>query len=159
MERKIRRRNGIVRCIKNLIGNIEELLQNDIDDSTREQIIANKTLIKEKEIDLKTLQEEIINEIDNDEEYDKELDTATEFELKIRTLEEKIKKKIETTTVTVPQQQETRNVRSHENTVKLPKLEIKKFGGEPTEWTQFLRHLPQLLTITHSCLGLKNSHI
>ena len=50
MERKIRRRNGIVRYMTDLIGNIEELLQIDIDDSTRERITASKTLIKEKEI-------------------------------------------------------------------------------------------------------------
>jgi len=110
--------------------NIEKLIeQNDnIDENLRQQIAANKTLIKEKEFDRKEIQEEIYDNL-GDDDYNKELDAATDFEIQIRTLEEKIKRVLDNEKHEQPRHEENKE----KSTVRLPKLEIIKFGGEPTE--------------------------
>jgi len=142
MERLKRRRDGLRRVIHNLTKEIDEFIttateenETEIDSNTREKISASKNLIKEKEAEIKELQEEIYDNLDKDDEFDQELDEATEFELEIRRLEERIKS---TLTSTQPQTRKNLTDESNEKTsVRLPRLEIKKFGGEPTEWQQF----------------------
>ena len=142
MERIKRKRDGIKRNINSLKRNVEEALINlhfetPENEAQRETILANQSMIKEREIELKKIQEDILEATEDDEDYDREMDTATEFELEIKTLEQKIKTILGKKTKEIIDVERPPRTDEPKQTVRLPKLEIKKFGGEPTEWTQF----------------------
>ena len=138
MERTLRRRDATKRTIYHLQKKLENLIETEeqITNEIRQEIAARKTLMKEKEIELKELQEDIMSKLEPDE-FEKKLQETTEFELQIRILEEKVKTKLEIETkASYTTRSETSDRRQQQN-VRLPKLEIKRFGGEATEWVQF----------------------
>ena len=141
MERLQRRRDALKRVVYNLKKKIEDLItKNEITNDIREEIFANKTLMKEKEQHLRELQDQIMDELEPDE-FEKEMTEHTEFELNIRILEEKLKTvldlKMQSSVETSSETSSEEKIRHEKQNIRLPKLEIKKFGGEPTEWTQF----------------------
>ena len=85
---------------------------------------------------IKNLDEEILNHVST-EVIDEEIDNSTQFEIKIvkeiKRTELFLKKKSNDfdTSSTVTARSVT------QNTVKLPKLSIKNFSGDPIQWQQF----------------------
>ena len=86
-----------------------------------------------------TLIEEISNIVEADADYESESDIAMETELKSRESLENLRTFLSTKSKsTTHNLQRTDETSRQFNQVKLPKLEIKPFSGNPVEWNTFV---------------------
>ena len=136
MERDKRKRSAAKDIIKTMVDKIQAL----IDDEQKKTEI--ETLIKTIEIkmsSIKSLDDSILNEVP-DEGMKEEMELANEFEVEIVTHLDKFKEKLSkykfssNTTVFKGSISESFDSKSG---VKLPKIFIKKFSGDPLQWQQF----------------------
>ena len=138
LQRYKRRRKGYTTSVSKLIKRIEERLL--VEDTSKDQIqielVALKNTLKEKENTIKELDNNVLDEISDEEEIVAEIENSTTFEVMIKSVEERIKRALHTPPI--QSNESTLSVLSESRTnVKLPKLSLKKFNGEATEWTSF----------------------
>ena len=111
---------------------ISETLNND----EKEEINSLRNTIKDKEIIIKDIDNFILDSLP-EEEIDADIESSTVFELNIKRMEEKMKRivTVEESRIILPSTGSTTS--ETKSNVKLPKLDLKKFDGEPTEWQSF----------------------
>ena len=136
--RNLKRRRTANRNVVNGIVTrmLDKIRKDPFVDDDKLELEAMLLTVKEKMNLIKNLDEEILNHVST-EEIDEEIDNSTQFEIKIvkeiKRTELFLKKKSNDfdTSSTVTARSVT------QNTVKLPKLSIKKFSGDPIQWQQF----------------------
>ena len=131
--RRTAQRNSVLKLMKRfdeLI--ISETLNND----EKEEINSLRNTIKGKEIIIKDIDNFILDSLP-EEEIDADIESSTVFELNIKLMEEKMKRivTVEGSRIILPSTGSTTS--ETKSNVKLPKLDLKKFDGEPTEWQSF----------------------
>ena len=134
--------------LKRIETNIDDAIEEDSDELTKLKGLESTLMCKIKCI--QKLDEEILGKIDDEEEIVKEVEDASEYEeimfgivakveSTIKPLPSRSKKKPElTTTTSSPTSTPTENSPGVKETkVKLPKLEIGQFDGNPINWRGF----------------------
>ena len=139
LKKKIRNRNTHASVIKKLLSsNIEDIYSNYTEEKLTVLLSCKDTLIKKFEKVLE-LNDEISEVIVDDAELEQHTDEATDFEIKVRNdiriIEKFISKKSESTETLI-----TGSTASSTSSqiVRLPKIEIKKFYGDPACWQTFI---------------------
>ena len=128
-----RTRRALVNTLKNLEGDANDMLDN-FDETRRVELSGLIKLFAEKIRRFTEISESIGETIEKDEEFDKFADESFQDEVKYKQLLNKLEYKISELTVTANKKRETS---SDFKSVSLPKIQIKKFCGDPTEWQSF----------------------
>ena len=126
--------------LNDIIPSCEQILQGVKDDSTIEEATTLLETLCEKTKEVISLFEDVSELIDDDAAYETNEKEAYEFELKSRKIEGKL-----TAFLTGPRDVKPRvslgastSAAQSNQRVKLPKLEIEKFGGDATKWRTFI---------------------
>ena len=136
VEKLSRKRNAIVSIITKAAKENNDMLNGEIDEKIVNELIIREKIIREKLSKAVELFEEIIEDLDEEQsiiEYDKcyQLDVETNKHLlEIGEIIKKFKNKSQ-------QPPNNKEKSSFKQNVKLPKIEIRKFYGDATEWQQF----------------------
>ena len=122
---------------KRLERKFSDIINPGIDKISEEECLQLVTVLetlREKERVLKELDERIIDLVDDDD-IESEVDLATQFETDLKFLIQKVKKVL----LKVEQTQDGMSLSSSKlkTGVKLPKLVMKTFSGDPLEWMTF----------------------
>ena len=128
-----RTRRALVNTLKNLEGDANDMLDN-FDETRRVELSGLIKLFAEKIRRFTEISESIGETIEKDEEFDKFADESFQDEVKYKQLLNKLEYKISELTVTANKKRETS---SDFKSVSLPKIQIKNFCGDPTEWQSF----------------------
>ena len=134
LKRKSIARIGLRTSIEKLADSTKVLLH-DYNDSLRDELLANSEYIEEQLRELKSLDVELLEFIDEDD-IEKDVVESADFAAKHRVLLAKIKSKTVVTPI-IRQTPTVPNQAPKNNFVKLPFLHLQKFGGDPTEWSSF----------------------
>ena len=129
-KRKINIRNAAITSIKNLVEEFEQLKVSP-DDLNNRRIVAIRDTIIEKNIDIGKLNDEILNLIE-ETEIESEYKNSTDFSVYVRQNLFSINKFVsdkEETTTTVSS--------ASARLIRLPKLNLKPFDGQPENWYEF----------------------
>ena len=111
--------------------------------NSQKEIIALVKNIRYKKLSIDALNEDIVNTVP-EENMDEEMQRSTDLDIKIDTELEILKSYLATLSLEDMQNQGERSINSSgrigrkQNAVRLPKLEVKKFCGDPTLWPEFL---------------------
>ena len=120
---------------KNLLGNIDIYLESPYSEGIRVDASCLLESLNEVQKIVKELDELIINKIEEEVELEKDEEESLIFDLKIKRGKEQLRtflqKHNEDTLTTVSVSRYTG--------VKLPKLTIKKFNGDPVNWKNFIQ--------------------
>ena len=124
--------------VKKVISGIEELNIEDLDQDKIEKIKASKDVLVEKLDILQKLDDGILALVEEEKDIEEEIDFTTNFRKKKETIHE-----IDTILLLM---EKSNKVVTVENTgssqsyqkEKLPKLQVKPFNGEPTEYQLFM---------------------
>ena len=133
----LKRRRTANRTVgERLIGKLNDVMSEETcSDDDRLELEATLGTIQNKLILIKTLDEEILDNIPT-EEFEAEIEAATNYEImmtkQIKKAENFLKKSNDRDTDSTVT---TKSTTAH--SVKLPKLFIKKFYGDPLQWQQF----------------------
>ena len=122
-------KNAVNRVVKQAI----DKMNGDYNEDTRLDVEVYLRTIKAKEILIQKLDADIVNVIE-DEEVDDDVDNATDFGVKMTKDIAVIEGYLEKNKVRSRQDAKGSAVTTG---VKLPKIVIKKFNGDPTAWQQF----------------------
>ena len=99
----------------------------------RDEVISNGQMLKEQLAELKNLDVEILEYLE-EKDIEKDIIESNDFAVQHRILITRIESKTKQIRTETRQLQETHK----QTTIKLPFLQLKKFGGNPTEWKAFL---------------------
>ena len=138
LKRKLNIRNGLRESIRKIATKSQDLLS-QYETNLRDEVISNGQILKEQLAELKNLDVEILEyleEKDIEEDIIESKDFAVQHRILITRIESKTKQ-IRTETRQLPETHK-------QTTIKLPFLQLKKFGGNPTEWKAFWDALLQL---------------
>lgn len=127
---------------KNIVSNIDGLVSAEKDEETLGNIKTMTKTLKEMYLEVKDFDNKILNLIENDEELEKEVDETTLFTLKVNKYLQKLEDLSQRHTASLESSSNSQSVKykSSETGVKLPKIVIKEFSGDATEWKSFLDH-------------------
>ena len=127
------------RAVKNSLKNIEvevNALLEDYDETKRVTLTGVTKLLSEKTKRFVEISEELGEQIQDDDEYDKFAEESFQEEIKYKQLINELEQKVALTTKSSEnKKQEAPD--SKFKTVTLPKIQIKKFAGDYTEWQSF----------------------
>ena len=131
LKRKTNVRNGLRAEIERVTGETTELLDN-YRIGVKDELTANGNYLKESLAELKRLDGEIL-ELIKEEDIEKDILESGKFASRHRIVVTKVNSKIRENL------QATGNPSpaAEQRTVKLPYLQLKRFGGNPTEWGAF----------------------
>ena len=131
LKRKTNVRNGLRAEIERVTAETTNLLDNYMIE-VKDELIANGNYLKESLAELKRLDGEIL-ELIKEEDIEKDIIESGKFASRHRVVvtkvESKIRENLQTTGNPSPA--------TKQRTVKLPYLQLKRFGGNPTEWGAF----------------------
>ncbi|GBN79060.1 hypothetical protein AVEN_96106-1 [Araneus ventricosus] len=134
IETSLRKRNTIRTLVTNIVQEAKELLNNSkLDIDLLEELLMK---IKQKECQLKEINNQVEKLIDVSSIETEMLDSE-EFNDKISKCIRKINRKLKPNIVKNPESQREIESKGRGFNVKLPKLTIEKFTGNPQEWTEF----------------------
>ena len=129
-----RTRRAVKNSLKNLEGEVNDLLE-DYDDTKRVMLTGLVKLLSEKTKRFVEISEELGEQIQNDEDYEKFAVESFQEEVKFKQIINELEQKFLTTKLIENKKQEAPE--SKFKTVTLPKIQIKKFVGDYTEWQSF----------------------
>ena len=129
LKRKLNIRNGLRESVRKIATKSEDLLS-QYETNLRDEVISNGQILKEQLAELKNLDVEILEYL---EEKDIEKDIFESNDLQHCILITRIESKTKQSRTETRQLPET----NKQTTIKLPFLQLKKFGGNPTEWKAF----------------------
>eukprot|EP00112_Aurelia_sp_Birch-Aquarium-sp1_P017158 Seg3959.1 transcript_id=Seg3959.1/GoldUCD/mRNA.D3Y31 product="ATP-dependent DNA helicase tlh1" protein_id=Seg3959.1/GoldUCD/D3Y31 len=131
LKRKTNIRNGLRAEIERVAAETKNLIDNYTIE-LKDEVIANGNHLKESLAELKRLDRELL-ELVKDEDIEKEVIESGKFASSHRVVVTKVESKIRENL------RATGNVApaAKQRTVKLPYLQLKRFGGNPTEWGAF----------------------
>ena len=131
-----RKRNGYKSVVQKLCKKIESLLleeqedQHPNRDDLKQELIATNEVLLEKEVIIKELDGKIIDSIDDEEEFEKELEQSTEYEILLRKIHERVQAQFAPKTENVHRAESVAStdlsVGNVKSNVKLPKLILDK---------------------------------
>ncbi|GBM18627.1 hypothetical protein AVEN_263859-1 [Araneus ventricosus] len=134
IEKLLRKRNTIRTLVTNIVQEAEELLNNsELDIDLLEELLVK---LKQKECQLKEINDQVEKLIDVSS-IETEILDSEEFNDKISKCIRKINRKLKPNIVKNPESQREIESKDRGFNVKLPKLTIEKFTGNPQEWTEF----------------------
>ncbi|GBM20678.1 hypothetical protein AVEN_150654-1 [Araneus ventricosus] len=134
IEKSLRKRNTIRTLVTNIVQEAEELLTNsELDIDLLEELLVK---LKQKECQLKEINDQVEKLIDVSS-IETEILDSEEFNDKISKCIRKINRKLKPNIVKNPESQREIEAKDRGFNVKLPKLTIEKFTGNPQEWTEF----------------------
>ena len=114
---------------KKLDGLLLEEEKVDDDDTYRgrlkEEIVAVNDVLLEKEAIIKDLDAKIIDGINDEEEFEKEIEQCSEYEITVKLVHEKVRSRNK---VNKPFTKREDPVTETQSNVKLPKIELKRFS-------------------------------
>ena len=99
----------------------------------RDEVVSNGQMLKEQLAELKNLDVEILEYLE-EKDIEKDIIESNDFAVQHRILITWIESKTKQIRTETRQLPETHK----QTTIKLPFLQLKKFGGNPTEWKAFL---------------------
>ena len=137
MERKLKTRDAAEKSIKKVFERVEDIYK-DYNEKKLNRLLSSKTTLNSKFENWKKVCDDILAECDDDQ-IERETDHAMEFELFYNEESISLCEFIETKS----EKDDTRSVisslnKSSTNNVKLPKISIKRFDGDPTAWRHFI---------------------
>ena len=147
-----RKRSGYKSVVHKLSKKLEELLFEDTNNYKHEQlkveIVATNDILIEKELIIKDLDEKIIDSLDDENDFEREIEQCTEYEITLKKIHEKVRTRYST-----PQQTMKRNESLHSNltrneeitsqpqsNVRLPPIDMKRFNGILRSGLLFMKH-------------------
>ena len=138
LKRKIKMRDNLTTSVNTLVKEAEEKIIHCEETNTfNEEIISYKDTLVEKIEKIKEYNDQIIDLIETGDDLAQEEKTDTQFSImcknKLRFIDKFIGKHSITESVISTNLQVSRNIPN----VKLPKLEIKPFAGQPENWHEF----------------------
>ena len=128
-----RTRRAIVNTLKNLEGEANNLLEN-FEEKTRVELTGLIKLLSEKTKRYTEVSETLGEQIEDEEEFDKFADESFQEEVKYKQLINKLECKLAETKINTRRQEAPA---LEYKSVTLPKIQIKKFCGDHTEWKSF----------------------
>ena len=132
LKRKRTSKRNII--IKNLLKDIDEIVSQPFSENVRVEDSCLLESLSEVQLLVKELDELIIDKIEVEEDLEQDEEEALHFNLKVKRCKERLRVFLQKhsedslTTVSV----------SRETGVKLPKLTIKSFNGDPVNWKNFI---------------------
>eukprot|EP00794_Sanderia_malayensis_P002359 gene2359-2720_t len=138
-KRKIRARNGHKLVVKNTIAKVYGLLPPagrvaDIEVQTK--LESYKNTLERKRKDIETLDADIINALEKDDDIEKDILDREEFEEEVSETICRIQNILKARTES-PHRINWESQSRKEAQVKLPKLNMLTFNGDPTQWISF----------------------
>ena len=137
MERIKKKRSASKNVVRGLVVKIKDIID---DEGKRNEVLNMLKTIDTKMLAINALNDDILNEIDEDE-LEVDMEEATKFEISIMTDIDKIKEilRIEKESMNRIMKKEVSEspTSTLRGGVKLPKILIKKFSGDPISWQQF----------------------
>ena len=156
---KIKVRDAFMANLKNVLENTKQIYAavEEGEDSLKDELTTKFELLNDRMKKITTLNEEILGYLDDTEEIEREVTVSTDFELEMRKEFLKIKRILKNDIDSRSEISVTTNASTHTG-VKLPKLTIKRFSGDPLEWKTFVdsfncsihtSDLPEVQKMTH----------
>ena len=131
------RRTANKKVLTNLLTEAKELIGSDYDEVVKNKIEVLLTSIELKDVLIKQLDSDILDVIP-EENIEADVDTAAQFEVKVNTELCAIRNYLKVNDVRKGSDVDSLSTLSCKRAaVKLPKIFIKKFSGNPIEWQQF----------------------
>eukprot|EP00794_Sanderia_malayensis_P018387 gene18387-20239_t len=139
LTKKIRARNGHKLVVKNTIAKVYSLLPPagrvaDIEVQTK--LESYKNTLERKRKDIETLDADIINALEKDDDIEKDILDREEFEEEVSETICRIQNILKARTES-PHRINWESQSRKEAQVKLPKLNMLTFNGDPTQWISF----------------------
>ena len=133
-----RKRNGkkiiALEVISHLENNIQKLKEDSDSDEILAEIVGCNIELKEIKEDLKTLEEEILETAESDETVEQE---AIEFARLRRNIHSCLGRISRILSEDKKKEAFQGEAKTQNRGVRLPKLDIKKFSGNPSQWRSF----------------------
>ena len=125
-----------------LINSSEQYLKQPPSDMVTMELKTNEALLKDKLVEIKEVDQKILELIDDDKEYEDELVAAGESNRKISRMViavgEYIQSQVPKVTKSSDDEQKVRSSLSGKfNPVRLPRLDFPTFDGDPLKWKSF----------------------
>ena len=136
MDRKIKTRDAAEKAIEKVLVEKVKDIYRDYADNKFNRLLSFKRTVDAKFENWKEITEEIITECDEDQ-IERETDHAMEFELFYNEESISLSIFIESKQKNEDTISATSSYKSNTN-VKLPKISIKRFNGDPTTWRNFI---------------------
>ena len=135
-----RKRTANRKVLLDLLKQAKDItMEEDLTDDLKDSLEAIMSNVNEKEKLVKTLDEELVNIINEEDIYD-DIEKATEFEIQVSTKINEIKSFIKRHTNKI-EKDKVSSTSSRlpviKQNINLPKLVLKKFSGNPIMWQQF----------------------
>ena len=128
---KLNIRNGLRESVRKIATKSEDLLS-QYETNLRDEVISNGQILKEQLAELKNLDVEILEYLE-EKDIEKDIIESNDFAVQHRILITRIESKTKQIRMETRRLPETHK----QTTIKLPFLQLKKFGGNPTEWKAF----------------------
>ena len=137
MERKLKTRDAAEKSIKKVFERVENIYK-DYNEKKLNRLLSSKTTLNSKFENWKKVCDNILAECEDDQ-IERETDHAMEFELFYNEESISLCEFIETKSEKDDTVSVTSSLhKSSTNNVKLPKISIKRFDGDPTAWRNFI---------------------
>ena len=128
---------GIKKALDTVFKSLDSLIKNYSEDGSSYDLLLslNETLDSEFKA-IKEIHDELLNLIEEEEELEKEITEMMNFKLQVKEVQIKVRKIITTNSIAETRSNLSNSSDSLKN-IKLPKLELEKFKGDPTKWHTF----------------------
>ena len=140
LRKNLKTRSGHRLVVKNAIAKNKELIPpagTPVPNEVKPKLISFKNTLLRKRNDLETIDADILGALKKDEEIEKEILEREEIEQEIDDYLSFVDNALaEVGEANSPSQRQSSQER-HEEKVKLPKLSLATFNGDPTNWTSF----------------------
>ena len=140
LRKNLKTRSGHRLVVKNAIAKNKELIPpagTPVPNEVKPKLISFKNTLLRKRNDLETIDADILGALKKDEEIEKEILEREEIEQEIDDYLSFVDNALaEVREANSPSQRQSSQER-HEEKVKLPKLSLATFNGDPTNWTSF----------------------
>ena len=135
LSKVMKRRWGNIKYLNKMIGETENLAKKTKDEDTEIALLTNKSMLEEKILLLMRYHDDIMDRLDAEEEIMKEIEDHNETCKEIRKSICLIERRLvtEKAKITISEGGDVKK----EMYAKLPKLELKKFNGDPLLFRPF----------------------
>ena len=140
VKKKVRIKNGHKLVVKNTIKKTRDLLTppgTNVDEETTIKLKSFQTTIQKKQEDIKNLNNEILELLTENEDIEKFIVENAELDEEIEEIVCQIDRLLKRQATPAPLQGRHRSEESPAQKVKLPKLSLTSFNGDPTQWISF----------------------